>query len=120
MSEEKPYCVGTTECRMSKPNKMKCGHCGKTINMEGNGPPYLIITRTIDWSPKRSENNMPCMGPTGNQENAEKAFQDVLQLFKEKYGVHCDANISEELQTEINKLRTTILKVFQLDSFDNW
>lgn len=68
---------------------------------------------------------MPVMGPSDNQENADRAYRDILQIVKEKYQVHYDLLThpkmnQADMNLELQKLQEAVRGVFRLWSWDGW
>jgi hypothetical protein len=68
---------------------------------------------------------MPVMGPDSNEENADKAHQEILQLIKEKYHVSYDHLMhpkmyKADMDAELEKLHQAIRAIFRLNSWDSW
>jgi len=68
---------------------------------------------------------MPVMGPDNNEDNADKAHQEILQFIKDKYGVHYDRLLhpkmyKEDMDAELNKLHEAIRGIFRLEAWDSW
>ena len=68
---------------------------------------------------------MPVVGPGDNKENADQAYEEILQLIREKYHVRYDKLLhkkmyKEDMRAELTKLQETIRTIFRLDSWDSW
>jgi len=72
---------------------------------------------------------MPVQGPGNNEGRAQLAYEEIEKLLHEKYhifnvGAHFStwpgSNSSEEMQVELNKLKTVIYEIFRIDSWDSW
>jgi hypothetical protein len=44
---------------------------------------------------------MPCMGPTINQQQVDKAYEEIMLLLKEKYGIQKHPPIIDEEQARV-------------------
>lgn len=68
---------------------------------------------------------MPCMGPGENEEGAQRAYDEILKLLKDKYhilmpGEYVHGIFKEKLDKHHNRLKKAVFKVFQYDSYEGF
>ena len=65
---------------------------------------------------------MPCMGPSVNAQQAKQAYNDVLTLLKEKYGIFWmyPENMKKYSEAVLEDLKKSIYEVFLRDACETF